>query len=65
MATAASSYYSEDDRPLNQSAQVDRTGSYAGNTGKTGRHSLGVQSAGSSVVYEPSNENEEHRIRRG
>ena len=65
MATAASSYYSEDDRPLNQGAQVDRSGSYGGNLHPNARHSMGVQSEGSSVVYEPSNENEEHHIRKG
>lgn len=69
MATAASSYYSEvdDERPLAQGAQVDRTGSYAGNTGKSARDSTatGLQSAGSSVDFEPSNATEEHRVRKG
>ena len=74
MATAASSYYSEvdDDRPLAQNAQVDRTGSYAAggnhtdkNNGMLSPSRSGFQSGGSSVDYEPSNEHEEHRIRRG
>lgn len=64
MATAASSYYSEDGAGGVGSPHHDADGAAAG-ASRGATPGAGLASGGSSVVYEPENEHEEHHIRRG